>query len=65
MERVAVSDGRGRGSTAYDGLTSRSAICVPAFSSSISTHLLVGVVGYRRVMTREWPKVRPLDDDEW
>jgi hypothetical protein len=32
---------------------------------SIATHLLVGVVGYRRVMAREWPKVEPIDDDEW
>jgi hypothetical protein len=33
---------------------------------SLSTHLIVGVTNYRRVMAREWPKVRPLDDgDEW
>ena len=29
---------------------------------SIATHLLVGVVGYRQVMRRDWPNVAPLDD---
>ncbi len=31
-------------------------------------HLALGVVGYRRVMRRPWPKVEPLDrddDDDW
>ena len=33
---------------------------------ALSTHLIVGAIQYRRVMSREWPKVRPLDpDDEW
>jgi len=31
----------------------------------ISTHLLVGRWVYRDVMTRPWPSVAPLRDDEW
>jgi predicted benzoate:H+ symporter BenE len=29
--------------------------------------LLIGVIAYRRVMRRPWPRVRPLDndDDDW
>jgi hypothetical protein len=30
-------------------------------------NLVVGVVGYRSVMRRPWPRVKPLedDDDDW
>jgi hypothetical protein len=31
----------------------------------IGFHLVVGWWAYRDVMTRAWPKVPPLDDDEW
>jgi hypothetical protein len=31
---------------------------------SISCHLVIGIVAYRNVMMRPWPKVVPLDDDE-
>jgi hypothetical protein len=32
----------------------------------VGLHLLVGVRGYRRVMRRPWPKVKPIeDDDDW
>jgi hypothetical protein len=31
----------------------------------IGSHLLVGGWAYRDVMTRPWPKVAPLDDDDW
>lgn len=31
----------------------------------IGFHLMVGVRAYREVMSRPWPKVTPLDDDEW
>ena len=27
--------------------------------------LAVGIAAYRFVMSREWPRVAPLDDDEW
>ena len=27
-------------------------------------HLAVGLQGYRRVMSRPWPRVPPLDDEE-
>jgi hypothetical protein len=31
----------------------------------IGFHATVGAWGYRDVMRRPWPKVRPLDDDDW
>ena len=31
----------------------------------IASHLIVGRSAYREVMTRPWPKVAPLDDDDW
>jgi hypothetical protein len=41
-------------------------VMLAGLTLSLVTHLGVGVIGYRRVMTREWPKVRPLDDeDDW
>lgn len=34
--------------------------------SSLAIHLVVGVIGYRRVMAREWPQVPPVEDaDDW
>ena len=36
------------------------------FVGTIAVHLLMGIVDYRRVMSRPWPKVAPLEDeDEW
>lgn len=32
---------------------------------TLGWHLVVGVVGYRSVMAREWPHVTPLADDPW
>jgi hypothetical protein len=31
----------------------------------IGFHLTVGGWAYREVMTRPWPNVAPLDDDDW
>jgi hypothetical protein len=31
----------------------------------IGSHLIVGAWAYRDVMTRPWPNVEPLDDDDW
>jgi hypothetical protein len=31
----------------------------------IGFHLIVGMQAYREVMTRPWPKVAPLYDDDW
>jgi hypothetical protein len=31
----------------------------------IGFHLIVGGWAYRDVMTRPWPEVVPLDDDDW
>jgi hypothetical protein len=30
----------------------------------VLTHLIVGTLGYLEVMSRPWPLVRPLDDDD-
>lgn len=37
------------------------------FAGLLGGHLAVGIVGYRSVMRRTWPKVEPLDsdDDDW
>jgi hypothetical protein len=41
-------------------------VMLAGLAVALSTHLIVGVVEYRRVMAREWPKVRALDEeDEW
>ena len=32
---------------------------------SFAGHMVVGVTEYRRVMSRAWPKVAPLVDDDW
>jgi hypothetical protein len=31
----------------------------------ISFHLMIGWWAYRDVMSRPWPKVTPLTDDDW
>jgi hypothetical protein len=31
----------------------------------IGSHVAVGSLAYRDVMSRPWPNVAPLDDDEW
>jgi hypothetical protein len=36
-----------------------------AVVGQITTDLIVGVRGYRRVMRRPWPAVKPLSDDDW
>ena len=33
--------------------------------TTFAWHLIVGVVGYRSVMARDWPRVEPLVDDPW
>jgi hypothetical protein len=35
-----------------------------ALCGTLSVHLAVAVVGYRRTMARPWPRVEPLDDDD-
>jgi high-affinity Fe2+/Pb2+ permease len=30
----------------------------------VAGHLVMGVTEYHRIMSRPWPKVRPLDDDD-
>jgi hypothetical protein len=40
-------------------------VMVAAVCLRVLGHLLVGFTEYRRIMRRPWPKVAPLDDDEW
>ena len=36
------------------------------FGGHLAGHLVIGVVGYREVMSRPWPRAVPLeDDDDW
>jgi hypothetical protein len=39
-------------------------VALGAVGGLLIGHLIVGVVAYRRVMSRPWPKVKPLEDDE-
>jgi hypothetical protein len=39
-------------------------LALAGFFGYLADHLIVGVAGYREVMRRPWPKVRPLDDDD-
>jgi hypothetical protein len=39
---------------------------VAGFVGTLAAQLVMGIAGYRRVMSRPWPDVRPLaDEDEW
>jgi xanthine/uracil permease len=41
-------------------------VMLAGFAGSLAIHLIVGIVEYRRVMARPWPKVPRLDDeDDW
>jgi hypothetical protein len=37
------------------------------FIGYVGTHVVMGIVHYRRTMRRPWPRVPPIedDDDEW
>jgi hypothetical protein len=39
-------------------------LVLAGFGGHLAGHLLVGVAGYRDVMSRPWPQVSPLDDDD-
>jgi hypothetical protein len=39
-------------------------LMLTAVIGSISCHLIIGVAAYRSVMTRPWPEVAALDDDD-
>jgi hypothetical protein len=32
---------------------------------TLAWHLIAGVYAYRHVMAREWPRVDPVEDDDW
>jgi len=41
-------------------------VALAAFGGLLGGHLLVGLAGYRRVMSRPWPRVEPISrDDDW
>ena len=42
-------------------------LALGALTVYFALNLVVGVVGYRRLMSRPWPQVPPLedDDDDW
>jgi ABC-type Fe3+-siderophore transport system permease subunit len=46
---------------------SAAALALVGFIGLVVAHLVAGLVSYRRVMSRSWPQVPALadDDDEW
>jgi hypothetical protein len=53
-------------SAAFLGWRRGAFVAVAGAFLTFSWHLAVGVWGYRRVMSRAWPKVPPIeDDDDW
>lgn len=36
-----------------------------ALAATLAVRTAVALLDYRHVMRREWPKVEPLDDDDW
>jgi hypothetical protein len=39
-------------------------VAVISLVASLMLHVVNGVIEYRRVMKRPWPRVAPLDDDD-
>jgi hypothetical protein len=39
-------------------------VAVAGLSGTVLFHLAGGLIEYRRVMRRPWPKVQPLDDED-
>jgi hypothetical protein len=41
-------------------------VMIAALAVMVLAHVVVGVLGYLEAMSRPWPRVRPLDDeDDW
>ena len=40
-------------------------ITVGFLTAQFLAQVALGVIGYRAVMRRPWPKVKPLADDDW
>lgn len=41
-------------------------VMLAGFAGSLTIHLIVGIVQYRRVMAKPWPEVPRLnDEDDW
>ena len=39
-------------------------LMIAGLTGTVLSHLWIGVVGYREVMARSWPDVKPLEDEE-
>jgi hypothetical protein len=39
-------------------------VALIALCASLTLHVMNGLIEYRRVMRRPWPRVEPLDDDD-
>jgi hypothetical protein len=39
-------------------------VLIAAFGARLAAHLAAGFAGFRHVMERQWPRVRPLDDSD-
>ena len=39
-------------------------VMLGAVCGNVAGHLLIGVTEYRRIMSRPWPEVPPLDDGD-
>lgn len=40
-------------------------LAVAGVFGMIAGHVVIGLIAYRRVMARPWPKVPPLSNDDW
>jgi broad specificity phosphatase PhoE len=40
-------------------------ITIGFLTAQFLAHVALGVIGYRAVMSRPWPKVKPLEDGDW
>jgi hypothetical protein len=52
--------------TALAGWELGASVAVAALVGVLASHVVVGALAYRRVMSRPWPDVPPVvDDDDW
>jgi hypothetical protein len=51
--------------TAIAGWRIGAFVMLGAVCLDFTWHLVAGIAGYCSVMRRPWPKVAPLEDDEW
>jgi hypothetical protein len=61
---VAVTVAGGVAAIATGGADWSALPLVVGATGALAAQLTVGILGYRRAMRREWPKVGPVSDDE-